>query len=119
MRALAPSAAGLNLQTLIGTFGSVGIDNAWVISSSAGDSIAQDPAPDLVVAVLDPAGAAQASGSPVAPGGSNFGNPQAAQPMDAAGRPLRLRAWDRACRRRGLWSDTAGRSWLRGGRVLP
>lgn len=74
MRALVLSAAGLNLQTLVGTFHSVGIDDAWVISNNAGDSISQDPTPDLVIGVLDPSVAQGALDSPVSPGSSQFAN---------------------------------------------
>ena len=74
MRALVLSAAGLNLQTLISTFGSVGIEDAWVISNNAGDAVVQDPAPDLVIAVLDPSEGQRVPGSPVGPGASQFGN---------------------------------------------
>ncbi len=74
MRALVLSAAGLNLQTLIGTFGSVGIEDAWVISNNAGDTVVQDPAPDLVIGVLDPSQAPRALKTPAGPGASQFAN---------------------------------------------
>jgi hypothetical protein len=74
MRALVLSAAGLHLQTLIDTFGSVGIENAWVVSNNAGDAVGQDPAPDLVIAVLDPSEAGRSAGTPIGPGTSQFAN---------------------------------------------
>jgi hypothetical protein len=74
MRALVLSAAGLNLQTLISTFGSVGIEDAWVISNNAGDMVSQDPAPDLVIGVLDPSEAQRSSTIPVGSGASQFAN---------------------------------------------
>jgi hypothetical protein len=65
------SAAGINLETLVGTFGTVGIEDAWVITNGAGDSIELDQQPDLVIAVcgpsqptdLDPAAASESLGS--------------------------------------------------------
>jgi hypothetical protein len=74
MRALVLSAAKLNLQTLIGTFGSVGIEDAWVISNNAGDKVSPDPAPDLVIGVLDPSEAERPAGAPFGPGTSQFAN---------------------------------------------
>jgi hypothetical protein len=71
VRALVLSAAGINLETLVGTFGTVGIEDAWVITNGAGDSIEPDQQPDLVIAVcgpsqptdLDPAAASESLGS--------------------------------------------------------
>lgn len=74
MRALVLSAAGLNLQTFISTFGTVGIEDAWVISNNAGDALSQDPVPDAVIGVLDPSEAQRVPGSPVGPGTSRFAN---------------------------------------------
>ena len=54
VRALVLSAAGLNLETFVGAFGTVGIDNAWVLTDNAGDSIEPDQRPDIVIAVCDP-----------------------------------------------------------------
>jgi hypothetical protein len=74
MRALVLSAAGLHLQTLIDTFISVGIENAWVVSNNAGDAVSQDPVPDLVIGVFDPSEAGQSAGAPIGPGTSQFAN---------------------------------------------
>jgi hypothetical protein len=89
MRALVLSAAGLNLQTLISTFGGLGIEDALVISNNVGDSITQDPAPDLVIGVLDPSVAQPDLGNPIGPGTSQFANIDVAvRAGSAAGRRL-------------------------------
>jgi hypothetical protein len=75
VRALVLSATGLNLQVLVDAAGDVGVENAWVITSNAGDWIVREPPPDLVIAVLDPDRSAQAKGSgPAGPEASPFTN---------------------------------------------
>lgn len=75
MRALVFSAAGLNLQTLVSTFGTVGIEEAWVITDNAGDSIEPDQRPDVVIAVCGPSQPAINSiGVSGSPGSSQFAN---------------------------------------------
>ena len=48
------SAAGLNLQTLVNAFSAVGIEDAWVITNSSGDSIEPAQRTDIVIGIYDP-----------------------------------------------------------------
>jgi hypothetical protein len=75
VHALILATVGLNLQILARAASDVGIDEAWVITNNAGDSIQQEPSPDLVVAVLSPSQPPQAGASTQAgPGASPFTN---------------------------------------------
>ena len=70
MRATVVTAAGLNLTVLVGTFGPAGITEAWVLSNDAGDRLLFDPAPDLIICVLDLNAAERTDPSP--PGFTNL-----------------------------------------------
>lgn len=53
MRATVVTAAGLDLTVLIETFKSADITEAWVLANDAGDRLLFDPAPNLLICVLD------------------------------------------------------------------
>lgn len=65
MRATVVTAAGLDLTVLVATFRPAGITEAWVLGNDGGDRMLFDPAPDLVICVLDPGGPERADGSPL------------------------------------------------------
>jgi hypothetical protein len=67
--------AGLSLQTLIRVARDLGVQDAWVITNNAGDSVVREPSPDLVIAILNPRAPDQnvVPESP-GPGASPFGN---------------------------------------------
>jgi hypothetical protein len=74
VRARIFTVAGLNLRSLVNAFGTVGIEDAWVITNNAGDAIEPDQRPDIVIGVCDPGQHANPVGASGRPGSTQFAN---------------------------------------------